>query len=332
MPLPLPPPRRLLAGDRAVRRDTQAVRKARSKFGIPIVGPAYIRDSIAAGARRDHASYLQLSKGAARAAPASTAATTGPAAAPPAACSIAARAVASGCAVLGLDDGHSSPGSADGSLDVGTGPASQGASTQNGRLGGRAQAGREPTGVSEAKVFGRRGCLGGVGTAGEASSEESAGDKEEPPAVRPHPPATGGRACAGAAVHVHSGSRGGSTPAMAEERWRVSLGLPALRPRPSLVRRAMASVGSRSGLRHFKTLARRLGRLRRRHWFALPTSVERAFLVGSMRAFAQAAGALDEEAAEAVAEHRRRRGGWQGCADWTCGHANFQLTARWADQ
>jgi hypothetical protein len=66
-------------------------------------------------------------------------------------------------------------------------------------------------------------------------------------------------------------------------------------------------------LRRFKTLTRRLGRLRRRHWFALPTSVERAFLVGSMRAFAQAAGAMDEEAADAVAEHQGSGGG-HSCA------------------
>ena len=41
----------------AVRRRTQAVRKARDKFGVPLVLPAFIRDALATGALGDAAAY-----------------------------------------------------------------------------------------------------------------------------------------------------------------------------------------------------------------------------------------------------------------------------------
>ena len=41
----------------AVRRRTQAVRKARDKFGVPLVLPAFIRDALAKGALGDAAAY-----------------------------------------------------------------------------------------------------------------------------------------------------------------------------------------------------------------------------------------------------------------------------------
>jgi hypothetical protein len=217
--------------------------------------------------------------------------------------------------VLGLDEENALSGSADGSLDHAA--ASHGSSRQNGRPGGQAQNGRvrEPSGVSKAKGsssvrLGATGTRAG-GTAGEEStSDESSGHEGGMLAAQPPTLTKGGPTCGSAHCSGHGCSAPGKghrcRASHAEEQWRVLLGLPARRPRPSLVSRAMASVGTRSGLRRFKTLARRLGRLRRRHWFSLPTSVERAFLVGSMRAFAQAAGAMDEEAADAVVEHQRQ--------------------------
>ena len=41
----------------AVRRRTQAVRKARDKFGVPLVLPAFVRDALAKGALGDAAAY-----------------------------------------------------------------------------------------------------------------------------------------------------------------------------------------------------------------------------------------------------------------------------------
>ena len=48
----------------------------------------------------------------------------------------------------------------------------------------------------------------------------------------------------------------------------------------------------------YRRLERRIKSLRRRHWSAVATSAERAFLVGSPRAYARAAAALAAEEAE----------------------------------
>lgn len=54
----------LVATAMAVRRNTQAVRKARDKFGVPMVTPAWIRTAIATGALGDPAAFAPRSEAA----------------------------------------------------------------------------------------------------------------------------------------------------------------------------------------------------------------------------------------------------------------------------
>ena len=52
----------VVASERAVRRNTQAVRKARDKFGIPLVTPQFVVDSARAKRLCDHAEYAPAAR------------------------------------------------------------------------------------------------------------------------------------------------------------------------------------------------------------------------------------------------------------------------------
>lgn len=260
------PPRRP-AGDRAVKRNTQAVRKARDKFSIPIVSAAFVRDSIAAGSRRDHAAYLlgsaskalPTSAAAAAAAPAASSPSDVP---PPRA--IAARAAASGSSVMELDDGSESDAD-----EAGAGGGGKGG------VGVASSRPREGSGIADAKS--------GFGDPdGDEDDQEDEDEDERPPARRAEVAAGGGR-----------------TPTDEAAR-RASLG-PTLRESParpvrrSLVAQAMALAGTKAGVRKFKLLENRLHRLRHLRWPRIETSIERACLVGSVAEFKRSVRAMRPE-------------------------------------
>jgi len=287
----------LPTGDRAIRRNTQAVRKARSKYGIPIVRPAYIHDSIASGSRKDHSQYLHQLMDSARG-PANAEASSAPVAS-----TIAARAVASGTSVMGLDENSDSDSYA----------SSQNASAAAGQV---RRVPREYGGISDAKL----GHAPDGQAYGESSSDEASSSNLGLAPGRPDARQPQHRSTSAQSRVPGDGRQGPLAQSLAEQQWREALGLPPRRLRRSLVSRAMLTVGTKTGLRRFKMLTRQLTRLRCHRWYTLTTSVRRAFLVGSPRAFARATAAMDEEAAEAISAHLG--GGKSACQNDTCRHAD----------